>query len=196
MRTMWFAFAIVAYYTAYTLVSVPHSSLGASLSRDTHQRNQIFAARGAAQSFGLLVALIALFSLERATSIAETAVNIGIGLGGFAAAIIVLGTWISRELPSNPVPARSNARAIREVLSNHTARRVLAVLGFQEMALGALLVVLPFASDYILQAPGQTVFYLLAFVENVFPFSHPELLNLDSIALCSHESGRLERFRT
>lgn len=55
MRTAWFAFAIVAYYTAYTLVSIPHSSLGASLSRDTHQRNQIFAARGVAQSPGQTV---------------------------------------------------------------------------------------------------------------------------------------------
>ena len=163
-RSVWFAAATFSFYTAFTLVSIPHSSLGASLATGNGERNRLFAARGLFQNLGLAVAMAALYGLEKATNPESAARWIGVALGVLATATIAAGALLTNEPRSPGGAPRHGWRSMLGVARDADTRRILATLGLQELALGSLLVVLPFASDAILDTPGGTAVYLLAFI--------------------------------
>ncbi len=163
-RVAAFALATLGFYSAVTLVAVPHAALGASLARAAHSRNRLFAARAIFKNLGLAAVLVALYQLERAPSVETAAVAVGLWLGGGAAAAITLGAWLLREPRADRAQPRSSIGAMRAIARHGGARRILAVLGLEELALGALLVVLPFVSEILLESPGRTALYLVAFV--------------------------------
>lgn len=171
LRTAWLTCAIFTFYTGYTCVSVPQWSLGAELSRRPRERNRLYAARGALQNAGLFVALVSVYFLENADSTSLDTTQIGAIVGVVSGASIVLGTIAVREPrgargweAESRAPSVRLASALRGVVANEPARLLIAIVGLQELATAALLVVLPFATEHLVDAPGQTALYLVAFV--------------------------------
>ncbi|MCY4504850.1 MAG: MFS transporter, partial [Hyphomicrobiales bacterium] len=72
---VWMGVAIVGFYTAQTLMVIPHMSLGAELSQEPHNRNKIFGARHAGWISGYIVALVTLYLLLNAEGESAAAVR-------------------------------------------------------------------------------------------------------------------------
>ena len=52
----WLTLALFTFYTAFTMFAVPHSALGAELTKDHHDRNRIFGSQAASFTFGMMLA--------------------------------------------------------------------------------------------------------------------------------------------
>jgi len=61
---LWVGITVVLFYTAFTIVGVPHSALGAELTDDYHDRARVFGGRGFIEFFGLLLAGAGMWLLE------------------------------------------------------------------------------------------------------------------------------------
>ncbi|MDH4199381.1 MAG: MFS transporter [Spirochaetia bacterium] len=54
---LWMAVSLIAFYTFFTTLYVPHYSLGAELSPDYNERHRIYGARAIAENFGIFAAV-------------------------------------------------------------------------------------------------------------------------------------------
>lgn len=184
--TTWFAICVLGVYTAYTACTIPHLSLGAELTPDSHERTRIFGAREIGDKLGLFCALPAIFWLDRAADPRAAAAGIAGGTALFA-----LGSWLLaaarlREGGENAGCGPGSARsAARDVWRNRQARILILVLFIEHLGFAAVGSLLPFASEYVLDTPGYTSYYLAAFAVPVFL----------SIPLWVRLSGRLGKRR-
>ena len=64
--TAWMTVAIVGFYSATTVLLVPHLALGAELSGSYHERSRLFGIRHAFFTFGAILALYSFYLLIRA----------------------------------------------------------------------------------------------------------------------------------
>jgi GPH family glycoside/pentoside/hexuronide:cation symporter len=161
----WVAISLFGFFTAYTLFSVPHVSLGAELSAEPHERSRVFAAREIADKSSLFLAMGALIALERGGDMRTTAGWLVV----LSAPLLIATTWGCvrnvRERPdyAGRGPERPFAAA-RDVLHNPHARRLLVIVGLEQLGFGALGSLMPYASEYVFRTPGYTAYYVAAFV--------------------------------
>lgn len=167
--TAWFAVCVLGVYTAYTACTIPHLSLGAELTPDSHERTRIFGAREIGDKLGLFGALAAIFWLDRAVDPRSAAVGIAGGTAVFALASWLLAAARLREgdekVGSGPASARS---ALRDIWRNGPARILILVLFIEQLGFAAVGSLLPFASEYVLHTPGYTSYYLATFAVPAF----------------------------
>ena len=64
--TAWICISLFGFYTAFTLYIIPHSSLGAELTRDHHDRSRIFGTRHASFTLGMMFAFAGMQFVENA----------------------------------------------------------------------------------------------------------------------------------
>lgn len=185
--TVWFAVCVFMVYTASTAGVIPHLSLGAELTPETHERTRVFGAREIGDKLGLFGALAAIFWLDHASSPRSAAAGIAAG-----AAVFAFATWLlaAARLPERvehvgrgPRSARST---VRDVWRNQQARILIFVLFIEQLGFGAVGSLLPFASEYVLETPGYTSYYLAAFTVPAFL----------SIPIWVRVSGHLGKRRT
>jgi Na+/melibiose symporter-like transporter len=60
----WMALAIIGFYSALTILLVPHLALGAELSSDYHERSRLFGMRHAFFTSGSILALVTFYFLN------------------------------------------------------------------------------------------------------------------------------------
>ncbi len=162
----WLTVSVLLFYTAQTTLRIPHAALAAELGRTPEERTRLFGARLAGDIAGMLLALVALRAME---THATDAGWIGLVLGIVGSALVVAGTLAIAE-PSRPQPttrqhSRQRSRekshnAFAAVFRIAEARIILATLFTQEIAWASLLVLIPYASDHLLETPGETATYL------------------------------------
>ncbi len=161
----WLMLALLAFYTASTAVSVPHASLGAELSTDSHQRTRLFAARGALEFLGMLLGVAALGWLEQAADARVAAMQIGAVLG----VVLIVGTWICVFQLSEPEDHQDRFRAnpyaaFRDVWQNEHARTLILVFFLSELAMSSLAAALPFATSAFGSGDQSSALTLLFFI--------------------------------
>ena len=161
----WIMLALLAFYSASTMVAVPHASLGAELSPDSHQRTRLFAVRGALEFVGMLLGVAALGWLEQATDqrLAATQAACVLGL------VLVTTTWVSVGILEEPKEHRdrfhaSPYRAFRDVWRNEHARTLLLVFFLSELAISSLAAALPYATAVFGGADQGSALTLLVFI--------------------------------
>jgi len=152
--TLWTVLALLAFTTASTGWSIPHNALGAELSSDPHVRTRLFGVRqmslliGAAGSFGGMQ-LVVNASDPRAAAVS---------LAGFAA----LAMAVLLLVPPLALRERSDFRgrgpsrplvAIRDVMANPHARRLLFVWFVDQLGMASQGAVAPFMAIYLLKRP-------------------------------------------
>jgi Na+/melibiose symporter-like transporter len=187
--SIWLALSLLAFYTAHTAFGIPHTSLGAELATSHHERTRVFGVRGAFQGAGIFAGLGALHALEHADDPRRIATAIGVALGAIATGCILVTALRLRE-PRDGSGRGGGApwTALRDVIANPHARRLLGVFFCGELAVGLLATALPFASAHLLGAPGGTSLHLLAYLA-------PSLAALPAWPALSRRYGKARTWR-
>jgi GPH family glycoside/pentoside/hexuronide:cation symporter len=150
----WVTVALFGFYTAFTAYGIPHSSLGAELSRDYHDRNRIFGVRHASFILGLMLSfggMQVVTNAEDPRAAVSELVAFGLPLG---IAVLLLPPLLIRERAEyQGRGADSSFRALADVLRNPHARLLLAVNFIEMMAAGVLGVLSPYLVEYVLKRP-------------------------------------------
>ena len=94
---IWFALAVLLFYTAFTIFRVPHQAMAAELSRGYHDRTRVFAVLQLVESVGLIGATGCLFLLERADEPRVFAVDLFVAIAILTTALILTATVALRE---------------------------------------------------------------------------------------------------
>jgi GPH family glycoside/pentoside/hexuronide:cation symporter len=134
---------------------MPHEALGAELSGDYHERNRVFGVRRASFGIGALLVFGALSLLSDASEPRALAVR----LAGVAGAVTVLLLFVTGMAVREPAAhqGRGAARpfaAVRDVLRNPHARRLLSVSFLQQVATATVTTVAAYHTQYVLGDPG------------------------------------------
>ncbi|MEE9606346.1 MAG: MFS transporter [Myxococcota bacterium] len=150
----WSAVGLVGFYTAFTIYSVPHLSLGAELSDDHHERSRIFAVQRMAFTLGMMLAFAGIQYVSNAQDERATASGFAVLVAVGVTLLLLLPPAVLRE------PARHQGRgatsafgALRDVLRNPHARILLSVWFIDSLGGGVLGVLAPFVTEYILGRP-------------------------------------------
>jgi len=145
----WMGAALLLFYTALTMVDVPHSALGAELSTDYHDRTRIFGARRILFGLGTLGAVAS--------------------IGAFAVATVVyMALRVPERAEYQGRGATHPVSAVQDILRNPHARLLIAVFLIQQLGLVSLTASLPFFSEYVLKTPEYTFVYIgLLFVTSI-----------------------------
>ncbi|MEY4640438.1 MAG: hypothetical protein RLZZ227_432 [Pseudomonadota bacterium] len=167
---LWMALAIIGYYAAITFCFIPHMSLGAELSADTHERSRLFGYRYAAYTLGSMLALLSLHIFISAEqlgpgSVQATVSNFAIGAGVLFAAMVAFAALYLHEQPASAVvrPQRMHA-AFRDVWSNLNARLLLIVNFIENIGFAAITVLVLYVTQYIFGRPLLATVVILAYM--------------------------------
>jgi Na+/melibiose symporter-like transporter len=155
---VWISVSVFAFYTAYTLFDVPHMALGAELTFDARDRNRVFGVRQLFRTFGLFAAFgLGAAALEDQSQARDNARWMALAVGVFAAVTI----WIAVSLlPKEPEGhqgrgGESPFRAMRDVWQNPHARLLLFVFFIEQLGLGGIGVLVPYAVRYVILQPDM-----------------------------------------
>lgn len=160
---VWMGAWIVLFYSAVTVLNVPHASLGAELSLDHHDRTRVFAGRAILDMTGVLLAAGALFLLERASQPRQTATTLALAAALVTLGLILLTTARIRERPEFQGRGGKHAyAAFGDVLRNPHARLLLVVFFLETLGFSAMITVFPYATEYDFLLPGMTSIFLAA----------------------------------
>ena len=153
--SLWMGAAMLVYFTSLTLCRMPHEALGAELSRDYHERSRVFGVKRAAFGIGALLVFAALSALADAADPRALALGLAGGAGLGCAALLLASGLLVRE------PARHQGRgaarpfaAVRDVLANPHARRLLLVSFLQQVATGTVTTAAAYHTQYVLGDAG------------------------------------------
>lgn len=151
----WVAFSLFAFFTAFTLYSVPQMALGAEMSESPRERARIFGIRQIAYTLGMLLAFVFAAPLladpETARRSALWMAGIGAALTAFA---VLVGTLrLPAERPDYAGRgASSPLRAVRDVLANPHARLLLFVYFIEVFGIGGTSAMTAYMLKYVTMA--------------------------------------------
>ena len=150
----WTTVGLFAFYTAFTMFSVPHSALGAELTTDYFERNRIFGASSAAFTFGMLLAFGGMQYVMNATDSRAAASNVAMGVAAALPFILLVPPLRLRERTDYQGRGATDPfGAFRDVLSNPHARLLLTVQFCQLAGSGVLGLMAPYLMRYVVKRP-------------------------------------------
>ena len=159
----WSAAALFGFYTAFTLYTVPHQSLGAELSLDHHERSRVFGAYRAAFVIGMMAAFLAIGAVESSDQPREAAQRAA-GTAVATVSILLLGAplWLRERKEHRGRGAERPFAALSDVGRNPHARLLLLAWLVDSLGGGVLGVLSPFVTEYVLERP-EAIAYVPAF---------------------------------
>lgn len=165
----WMGAALLLFYTALTMVDVPHSALGAELSTDYHDRTRIFGARRILFGLGTLGAVASIGAFDALPDARLTGRVVAGVAGAFAVATVVyMALRVPERAEYQGRGATHPVSAVQDILRNPHARLLIAVFLIQQLGLVSLTASLPFFSEYVLKTPEYTFVYIgLLFVASI-----------------------------
>ena len=160
---VWSGLALFGFYTAFTLYTVPHQSLGAELSLDHHERSRVFGSYRAAFVLGMMVAFVAIGAVEGAELPRQEARQVALAAVGVAS-LLLLGAplLLPERAEHRGRGAESPLGAISDVARNPHARLLLLAWFVDALGGGVLGVLSPFVTEYVLDMP-EAIAYVPAF---------------------------------
>jgi GPH family glycoside/pentoside/hexuronide:cation symporter len=151
---LWMAAMVVLFYTASTVVIIPHTALGAELTDSYHDRTRIFGGRHAVWTLGSFAAIAGFAALDRSSDVRATALSLAIGASIVTALLTIWTVTRIRERPE--FQGRGAARpytAFRDVWRNPHARLLLVVFGIESLGAATIAVLTLYVAQYILKRP-------------------------------------------
>ena len=167
---IWMAVAIVGYYIAINFCFIPHLSLGAELSSDTHQRNRLFGHRHAGYTFGSVLALFTLQIFLTAEQAGPEAVRaaggtIAIAAGiGFGALVLFAAVTLHERPEYSGTVQTPFFAAFVHVWRNPHARVLLIVTFIENVGFAAVTVLALYITEYVVGQPLMSVLVILAYM--------------------------------
>jgi GPH family glycoside/pentoside/hexuronide:cation symporter len=168
--TAWMAVAIIGFYSAMTLLLVPHLALGAELSPNYHERSRLFGMRHAFFTFGSILALASFYLLilaeqqgtaavrARAFELAVLAAVVTMLLVGFA--FVRLRERLDYQGRVNEKPFQ----AFADVWRNHHARLLIIVTFIENVGSAAIGALTLYIAQYVIGAPQWAPFIILCYM--------------------------------
>jgi Na+/melibiose symporter-like transporter len=152
--TIWSAVALFGFYTAFTVYMIPHSSLGAELSTDHHERSRIFGVRHASFTIGMMLAFGGMQFVMNAENQRTAAAWLTISVIIVASLVLLVPPMFIRERPEYQGRGASRPlNALADVLRNRHARLLLLVLFIEMTGAGVLGILSPYVIQYVLKRP-------------------------------------------
>ncbi len=149
--TIWVVVALYGFYAGFSAYAIPHFALGAELVDDYHDRSRVYGLRSAAFMLGLLPAFGCLQLVNNAEDPRATAVIVAI-VGALGLSVILLVPLRVREREEFQRRAVvGSVRAMRDVLRNPHARRILFVQFLDSLGIGVLGVLGPYVAQYVIK---------------------------------------------
>jgi GPH family glycoside/pentoside/hexuronide:cation symporter len=157
--TAWMAVMVFAFYTSMTIFIVPHTSLGAELTDNYHDRTRIFGVRHITWTVGSAFALVGMWLLIEARDARATALQVSLFVGALWAVVRL------RERPEYQGRGGTHPYAsFQDVFRNPHARLLLVVFGIESLGGATIAILTPYIAQYIVKAPEQTVYFIGAYM--------------------------------
>ena len=157
----WMAVAVLGFYSAMTLMIVPHTSLGAELTTNYHDRTRVFGVRQVGWNLGTFATLFAMYAFTRTENPRALAEEFAVGAALVTTALIAVSVWRLRE--RSEFAGRGGANpyaAFADVMRNPHARLLLFVFFIESMGGATVGVLTIYFSEYVLMTPDWTVWYI------------------------------------
>jgi len=161
----WMAVSVIGFYTAMTIFTVPHASLGAELCMSYDDRNRVFGWRHIAFQTGAFVAIGGMLLLVNSDEPRLTANRIAVGACLITVVAMLFCVIRARERPEHQGRGAENPfRAFRDVLKNPHARRLLIVALIEHLGSANIAILTPYATHYIIGMPQLTPLFVLCYM--------------------------------
>lgn len=152
--SVWVAVSLFGFYTAFTMYAVPHQSLGSELSTDHHDRSRIFGVYNGSFMVGMMLAFGGMQYVMTSEDQRAAAMHLALGAAVVVVCVLAIPPTRVRERPEyQGRGASSSLGAIRDVLRNRHAQRLLFVQFVQMLGTGVIGILSPYQLEYILKRP-------------------------------------------
>ena len=167
---LWMMIAILSFYSAITLLNVPHMALGAELSEDYHERTRLFGVRHIGFTLGSILALVSMSLLiseennpdgdvrQLASSLAFYAIGAMSLMIFFAVSKIKENPEFQNRVNKNPF------KAFRDVWINPHAKILIIVLFIENLGGAVIGVLTLYVTQYIVEAPAWAPLIIFAYM--------------------------------
>ena len=161
----WMGVGVFLFYSAMTIVVVPHTSLGAELSVDHHERTRIFGVRHVTWTLGSFVAVGGMAVLIAADDPRGTASSLSL-VAIVLTAVMMLWLIVGiRERPEYQGRGEANPfKAFGDVLRNPHALLLLIVFLIESVGGATITILTTYVSEYIVGTPENTALYILLYM--------------------------------
>lgn len=161
----WMAAGVFLFYSAMTIFIVPHTSLGAELSVDHHERTQIFGVRHVTWTLGSFAAVAGMAALIGADDARGMASWLAVAaIVGTSAMLIWMVTGVHERDEYQGRGASNPFTAFGDVLRNPHALLLLAVFLIESVGGATITVLTAYISEYIVGTPEYTAYFILLYM--------------------------------
>jgi GPH family glycoside/pentoside/hexuronide:cation symporter len=161
----WMAVGVIGFYTAMTIFTVPHASLGAELSMSYDDRNRVFGWRHICFMSGAFLAIGGMRLLIASDAPRVTAYHLALAASLVTVFMMLFCVARVRERPEHlGLGAQNPFLAFRDVLKNPHARRLLVVALIEHLGSANITILTPYAAQYVYGTPQLTPLYVLCYL--------------------------------
>ena len=151
---LWMAAMVMRFYTASSVIIIPHTALGAELTDSYHDRTRIFAGRHAMWTLGSFGAIAGFLALDRSSNVRTTALALAIGAAVGTGLLTLWTVWRMCERPEFQGRGSEHPyRAFRDVWMNPHARLLLIVFGIESLGAATIGVLTLYVAQYVVKQP-------------------------------------------
>lgn len=163
--TVWMGVGVFLFYTAMTIVIVPHQSLGAEISDDPHQRTRLFGGRHIAWIFGSFSALAAMSLIIESEDTRSMARQVSIWT--IVVSALLMGWLLVRVGERADYQGRGGSNpfaAYRDVFRNRHARLLLVVFLAESLGVATINALTIYVAEYVVGTPELAPLYILFYM--------------------------------
>ena len=166
----WMAIGVIGFYSAVTLLIVPHLSLGAEMTSDYHERSRLYGFRHAAYTVGSIIALASMQMLinaeqESPEAVRTTAFHLSVVAGLVSAVLVGLAVVVLRERDDyQDRPPRAPLEAFKDVWANPHARLVVIVTFIENIGSAVIALLTLYVCQYVVGRPSLAPLIILTYM--------------------------------
>ena len=167
---LWMMVAILSFYSAITLLNVPHMALGAELSEDYHERTRLFGVRHIGFTLGSILALVSMSLLISEENnpdgdVRQLAGSLAFYAIGAMSLMIFFAVSKLKENPEFQNRVNKNPfKAFRDVWINPHAKILIIVLFIENLGGAVIGVLTLYVTQYIVEAPAWAPLIIFAYM--------------------------------
>ena len=167
---LWMMIAILSFYSAITLLNVPHMALGAELSEDYHERPRLFGVRHIGFTLGSILALVSMSLLISEENnpdgdVRQLAGSLAFYAIGAMSLMIFFAVSKLKENPEFQNRVNKNPfKAFRDVWINPHAKILIIVLFIENLGGAVIGVLTLYVTQYIVEAPAWAPLIIFAYM--------------------------------
>lgn len=168
--SLWMAFAVICFYSALTVLMVPHMSLGAELTPNYHERSRLYGLRHIAFTSGAILALISMQIFINAEQQGAAAVRARTFELSLLAAVVMAGLIAYAVIKLNERSdfqgraATNPFNAFHDIWKNMHARLLIIVTFIEHVGSATITVLTLYVAQYVVGRPELGPLMILVYM--------------------------------